>query len=190
MVSHSHITLIVPEKLDQSTRKGWMTTAISHMPDGLHASATIRAGGEMRASKGYSYERDGHWHYVIPMSRDLQISEVQVIASAWDQNHPQGDFQIDYSTPGEADEQYTEIETNGLKEIAMSAAKAYHTRWVSEQSDQGWSYGIRYDRQNKRDPMLVPWDNLSDRIKLRELRRFQALMEILDQMDLRLSRKR
>jgi hypothetical protein len=189
-ISHPHITLIVPTKLDRETVKLWMRTARDHAPNGVIGSATVTVNGEPKESAGYISKFDGRWYHVIPLTRDLGTHEAQIVATAWNESYPEGDFEIDHSTPGESDPRYGELETTGLREIALSAAKADHSRWVSEQTNQGWSYGIRFDRRNKRDPMLMPWDNLSDRIKLGELRRFEALMGILDQMDLRLARKR
>jgi hypothetical protein len=190
MASHPHITLIVPQQLDSAARKSWMATAVTNLPSGVHASATVSLGGEQRDSRGYARRMGDAWHYVIPTARDLLLPEAERIAQAWAAAQPDGDFEIDYSSGGEADPRHHEIKTNGLRELALAAARAYHARSVSEQSGQGWSYGTGFDRRSKKSPMMVPWENLSSRYKLGELRRFEALLEILDQMDLRLARKR
>jgi hypothetical protein len=190
MASHPHITLIVPGKMDREDIRSWMKTVRDNAPDGILSSTEITIGGKTKQSGGYVSKQGNSWHYTIPTTRDLSLPEVQKIAIAWDKAYPDGDFEIDYSSAGESDEHREDLKINGLKEIAMSAAKAYHTNWVSEQTDHGWSYGTKFDQNNKRNPMLMPWENLSDRAKLRELKRFEALLEILDQMDLRLSHKR
>jgi hypothetical protein len=190
MISHSYIALIVPDQLGKDTRRLWMSTAKTHMPNGIHAAASVKLKGEMMDSMGYTYKQDSRWFYIIPTSRDLTVSEVQKIAMAWNDTYPDGDFEIDYSSTGDADERHTEIENNSLRELALAAAKLHHARWVSEQSAQGWRYGIKFNQTNKHSPLMMPWENLSARAKIQELKRFEALLEILNQMDLCLASKR
>jgi hypothetical protein len=35
-----------------------------------------------------------------------------------------------------------------------------HKRWSLEKKEQGWTYGLTIDEQNKTHPNLVPWDDL------------------------------
>jgi hypothetical protein len=167
-----------------------METVRTNCPDGVPSSTQIVIGGKSKNSMGYVIEKQNQWHYIVPLTRDLRLPEAQRIAIAWDKAYHEVDFEIDYSTEGEARAQYQEIKDLSLKEIAMAAAKAQHTQWVNEMNESGWQYGTRFDQRNKRNPMLMPWEQLSDRIKLRELGRFQKLIDILDDMDLRLARKR
>ena len=189
MGSHPHIKLLVDSQLDPNIAKLWLRTASDNLPDGLPANAEISVDGKPKNSSFY-HVRDGKQHaYIIPLSRDPNVAEVQKVADAWDAAAPKGDFEIDYSSAGAAAEIKRDVEDVGLREIAMEAAKLNHNSWLTEMSNQGWSYGQRFDQRSKRTPMLMPWDQLSNKYQLQELRRFHKLMEVLQGMRLHLVRK-
>ena len=36
-----------------------------------------------------------------------------------------------------------------------------HSRWVQEQMDEGWSYGLEFDESNKKNPYIRPYHQLT-----------------------------
>lgn len=190
MIRHPYLRLTVPQQLSKENASAWFKTAKDHLPAGLPAQAEIKMNGSPKSSSGYVQKHGDLWHYIVPTSRDPLVPEVQKLALSWNEAYPEGDFEIDYSTAGTAHEQHRELQEIGLQEIALEAAKSCHSQWVNEMSGDGWSYGIKFDQKNKRNPMIMPWEQLSSKIKLRELKRFEKLMEVLDRMDLQLIRKR
>jgi voltage-gated potassium channel Kch len=62
-------------------------------------------------------------------------------------------------------------------------AKMEHERWMDERQHEGWTYGPR-DIEKKTNPLLVPWERLSEEIKglnremIRELPAFLASVDL------------
>lgn len=190
MVAHSHIKLIVPDPLDKTVARSWLETVRATLPSGLPGEAEIMRDGEPKTSNFYHAKSQGQDCYVVPLSRDPTVAEAQAVAIAWNKAAPEGDFEIDYSSAGSAAEVKKDVESIGMREIAMEAAKLNHNAWLTEMSQQGWSYGNQFNQRDKRNPMLMPWDQLSPKYRLREMSRFDKLMEVLDRMQLQLVRKR
>lgn len=190
MISHPHIKLKVPEPMSSAHIRAWLETVRATLPSGLQAQADIIKDGKPKSSSFYSKKEDDGVSYVVPLSRDPTVEEAQQVAMAWDRAQPEGDFEIDYSTSGHSAEIMSDIAENGLRELALEAAKLNHNDRLSQQSTLGWSYGIKHDSRNKKSPMMMPWEQLSPRYQLMELRRMENLLEILGRMDLRLTRAR
>jgi hypothetical protein len=51
----------------------------------------------------------------------------------------------------------------GETEVDVSAMK--HNRWMSEKVDGGWRYGLQFNEENKTDPRLQPYHQLTDKLK-------------------------
>lgn len=190
MIKHPHIVLKVPVQLSPEQAKAWREIVRSTLPSGLPAEAEITTKGQPKSTDFYARRHGDGWCYIVPLSRNLNIDEVQPVVLAWNKAYPDGDFEIDYSNIGESATVHRDLETVGLKEVAMEAAKINHNQWLSEMTDLGWRYGIAFSQREKRNPAMRPWEDLSPQYRLKELKRFQQLMEVLNRMDLRLVRKR
>lgn len=190
MTKHSYIDLCVAEELDRPTARTWLETAKNNLPSGVHSPTTIMAKGQPKTSDFYITKNNQFTCYRVPLSRDLTISEVQKVVLAWNQAYPQGDFEIDYSSSGQAHAKHQEVTETGLKEIALEAARQCHSSWVSNMTEQGWRYSQKFNQHNRTNPKLRPWDELGSKYKLQEFDRFLKLMEVLDSMNLRLVRKK
>ena len=189
MTKHSYIDLCVADQLDRPTARKWLETAKNNLPSGVHSPTTIMAKGHPKTSDFYITKNNQLTCYRIPLSRDLTVEEVQKVALAWNQEYPQGDFEIDYSSSGHARAKHQEVTETGLKEIALEAARQSHSSWVSDMTDQGWRYSQKFSQQQRTNPKLRPWDELGSKYKLQEFGRFLKLMEVLDRMKLRLVKK-
>ena len=51
----------------------------------------------------------------------------------------------------------------GETEVDVSAMK--HNRWMSEKVDGGWRYGLQFNEEDKTDPRLQPYQQLTDKLK-------------------------
>tara|TARA_B110000263_G_scaffold213417_1_gene197389 strand:+ start:441 stop:911 length:471 start_codon:yes stop_codon:yes gene_type:complete len=52
---------------------------------------------------------------------------------------------------------------NGETEIDLSSMK--HNRWMTDKVDAGWRYGLNFDKEDKVDPRLQPYHQLTDKLK-------------------------
>lgn len=189
MGKHPYIKLVVDSELDPSTVRQWREIAFSALPSGLPGQTEIIMNGEPKATDFYKTNVDNTWCYIVPLTRDPEISEVVSVVKSWNKAYPDGDFEIDYSTRGAAAEVYREVEINGLKQIAFEAAKRSHNSWLEEMTDNGWRYGTRYSQRERTNPNMLPWEQVNKKYRLHEMRRFEKLMEILHNMKLQLVRK-
>ena len=51
----------------------------------------------------------------------------------------------------------------GETEVDLTAMK--HNRWMTEKVDNGWRYGLQFNEEDKTDPRLRPYDQLTDKLK-------------------------
>ena len=48
-------------------------------------------------------------------------------------------------------------------EVDLTVMK--HNRWMSEKVDNGWRYGLQFNEDDKTDPRLRPYQQLTDKLK-------------------------
>ena len=51
----------------------------------------------------------------------------------------------------------------GETEVDLTAMK--HNRWMTEKVDNGWRYGLQYNKEDMTDPRLQPYNQLTDKLK-------------------------
>ena len=51
----------------------------------------------------------------------------------------------------------------GETELDLTARN--HNRWVSGKVAEGWRYGLVFNEQEKTDPRLKPWHELTEKLK-------------------------
>jgi hypothetical protein len=66
-----------------------------------------------------------------------------------------------------------EIETMAILE---------HDRWLAEKVQAGWRYGPRRDDQEKTNPCIVPWEDLSEAEKDKDRQAVRAIPEFLEEI--------
>jgi RyR domain len=49
-----------------------------------------------------------------------------------------------------------------LRELVEKLAQNNHDHWAQKRMDEGWTYGVRRDDNNKQHPDLVPYSQLSE----------------------------
>jgi hypothetical protein len=52
---------------------------------------------------------------------------------------------------------------DGDTEIDLSSMK--HNRWIDDKLNKGWRYGLEFSKENRTDPRLQPYHQLTDKLK-------------------------
>jgi RyR domain len=184
--AHS-IELKTREPLPKGVAGAWARTVADHGPANITAETEIRSGGEVKNSRLYCVKGKGGYHYVVPLARDLTETEADAIAEAWHAAFTEGDFVINWSQEQQLDDSIRESQEKMMISIAEEAAKRYHTNWYNQRVSENWSFGHKLDTKSRKHPMLQPWENLPDRFKLSERERIDALIGVLESMNLKIS---
>jgi hypothetical protein len=61
--------------------------------------------------------------------------------------------------------------------IQQAMERQNHNKWISEQQNKGWRFGLDFDQTNKTHPAMRPWDDLPESYRRR---RVQEDKELLD----------
>lgn len=169
--------------------KKWLEIVDLISPSGTTTSASIMVNGHQKASDIYVVRSAKSFTYVVPLSRDLLEDEAGKIAIAWSRTCIDGDFEITFSQRQSSMERKAESVSMVLDEIAENVAKMLHTEWVNEKVSYHWNYGTRYNPASKTHPLLLPWEQLPRKAKDSEISRARKTLEILDSINLKITRK-
>ncbi len=107
--------------------------------------------------------------YVVYLNDDVDPSVAEQIVMLWNDVYPR-DFEIESSAEYDPDCDDCDVEIDDAmhEEIQRRASKFLHNRWVENQVNEGWRYGIQTNNQNKTSPRMRDWDNLREEYR-REL---------------------
>jgi hypothetical protein len=94
--------------------------------------------------------------YDFRLMRKISEREAEIVFDNIQQDIT-GDFQMEVTTS----ERYDLPE--GEDEIDITAMR--HNRWVSEMVSNGWRYGLKLNEEEKTDPRLRPYHELTEKIK-------------------------
>lgn len=98
--------------------------------------------------------------YKILLTDELSDTDLQFIVSAWDYYY-NDDFEIETNTSDYlSDCDDIEIPDDIIDMIKNISGKHLHNRWVDKKVNDGWKYGIYFNKENKTHPALCNWDNL------------------------------
>lgn len=186
--SQHHIELKTNEPLPKGASALWAKTIRDFGPNGVMSEIDILQGRELLNVKFYCVKGKSGYHYVIPLTRDLEESEADTIAEAWSEAYPEGDFIINWSQRDSIDHKIEIVQHRVTDSIVELAAKTYHNRWQQDKINEGWNFGHKLDARNRKHPMLQPWESLPEKYKVQERERFRTLLRILEGLNLKLSR--
>lgn len=99
---------------------------------------------------------EGKEVYDFRLMRKITEKEAEIVLDAIQENVV-GDFILEVTTSARYDL------PEGEEEIDITSMK--HNRWVSEMVSQGWRYGLELNENEKTDPRLRPYHELSEKIK-------------------------
>ena len=187
--SQHNIEIKTAKPMTKGIPAQWFGTVRDHGPNGIIAETGLLQGRELVNTKLYCIKGENGYHYVVPISRDLEESEADAIAEAWNAAYPDGDFVINWTQRAVAESRVVEQQEDLLGEIAEAAAKQYHNTWQAGKVKEGWSFAHRADHKQKKHPMLQPWENLPESYKVTERNRFNTLLNVLEGLDLQIMRR-
>jgi hypothetical protein len=184
------IELIVKEKLSPAEKQLWYDLVETVGPPSIVSSTEIFINAKPRMLSHVHRTHNGKTHYVVVLCRDLQEHEAGSIAAAWSKTWTTNkNFIINFSQLTRMKHQVKEKYDNKLKEIVETAAKQHHTAWMKSKVKAGWNFGIRLDQKNKLHPMIMPWENLSEKYQKQEFELILSLFETLNNLGLRIAEK-
>lgn len=187
MFNHPYICIDTEYDLSDESVLCWMKCVTENGPPGIVASSEISSNNEQMR---FYRRKDGNTnHYVAVTARNLTAEEATDIAKSFSDLNPDGDFLIHWSQEPIHDNKNLELEENLTKAIALEAAKLNHNRWIQNKMQDGWKYGTSLSSGSKTSPMCRDWDSLPDSYKRNELERMVSLLEILDKMNLMITKK-
>jgi len=64
-----------------------------------------------------------------------------------------------------------------------------HQRWIDMMSKRGYNYGLKVCHKNKTHPLMVPWEQLSEKYKERDPKLISKILEILHDQGFAVVRK-
>lgn len=94
--------------------------------------------------------------YDFRLNRSVTEAEAEVILGLLNE-WTEDDYTMEITTS----EKYDIPE--GETDIDISAMK--HNRWLSERVSEGWRYGLQFNTEDKTDPRLRPYHELSEKLK-------------------------
>lgn len=188
MINHSYISLTVPLDLEKSDAISWYKTVQETAPEGICVSTEIPP--DNKSVRFYKKNTKGKTKYIVVLARNLSADEAAKIAKSWNDIYTaEMDFDIDWSQNPQIDSKSEQLKEDTLKAIALESSKRLHNQWTNEKISEGWRYSQKYSKINKTNPLLTSWENLSEKYKIVEYNRFLKLLEVLDEMDLTITKK-
>ena len=166
MKPQHYIAMITKDGLDSASQKMWYDTVKELAPEGT--VRTIPHHGKQTAMIEFTInmpDGDTMQSLAVPLSRDLDSSEGEVIVTAMEMMGPDIDWEIEASNlytdtgvPG-FDFEFT-ADPEELEEMKNTVGKFVHSRWVESKTTEGWRYGPNVDQKARTHPALRPWEQL------------------------------
>lgn len=188
-ISHPYICLMITnDSINDELLKKWIEIVCTFLPNGVLSSEQFATTSSV---KFYKRLEDITEYYIAVLSRNLTHQEASKIIKNFD-NECSSDFEIRWSqTPMlhhiETDD--SDVDPNILLSAVSSAAKINHNKWLEKQISNGWRFGSEYNVVSKTSPICRDWDSLSDGYKELEFNRILSLFSVLDQFNLKISKK-
>lgn len=160
---NNYIILKTEEKLDDEQETLWYKIVKKLTPPNA-----VNSKLQKRSSNGY-------YNYKILLKEPLNYEDSKFIVNAWDYYY-KNDFEVELSSEDVIDDNnIIEMDDNSFYHIRKIASKYLHNRWVDKKIQEGWRYGLLYNKEDKTHPALKEWDNLpSEHKKFVELDKEKA----------------
>lgn len=182
---HSFISITVKSPLRKQDVSKWKKLFSKIGPRDVIGTASVTVGGRRKSSDFYVVKGGNGYEYVTPLTRDLTEDEAGMLAVAWSRLY-NGDFELDFSQVKQARNRKKVIKDKVVTEIAEEIAKRLHSGWLDEKVSKHWNYGPRYSKTMKQHPMLLPWEQLPEKLRLSERDRVSKMISMLESVNLRL----
>lgn len=191
MFNHPYICLCSLDELSDDEMKLWFNSVDTAGPNGVIVGTELRP--DNKPIRFY-YRKEGNKNrYIVSLSRDLTKEEAAKIVQHYSSNQPNGDFEIHWSqklTQDNINRRQAQVKEDLIKSIALEASKRNHGNWYRNKIDEGWRYGAKFSTSSKTSPLLKDWEQLSEKYKILEYKRMISLLDVLNEMNLKLTYKR
>ena len=104
--------------------------------------------------------------YILPLVRHLTADEAEHIVEGY-MRVTEHDFEIETSNVYRADADFghpfeydINLDENARETIHMAMERQNHNKWIQEQQQKGWRFGLNLDLKEKTHPAMRPWDDL------------------------------
>lgn len=187
MLSHPYICLAVEQSLSDDALKAWINSVMSSGPNGIVVATQVPP--ENKYLRFYRRSIDAKNCYIASLIRNLNSEEADKIAKHYLAQQPDTSGKITWSQEPYQDDKNQKLSDDVLKAIAVEAARMNHNRWVQTRIDEGWRFAAQHSNKMKTSPICQSWDQLPTAYKRAELHRVKTLLEIFDQLNLKLVKR-
>jgi hypothetical protein len=188
-MQNHNIILITPKPLKKEIVKLWYKTVCKYLPNGVHGSDDIIVGGHLKQSNFYSTKIGNFGGYVVPLTRDLSLDEAGLISVAFNKSYNSSDYTIDFSQATQSKIYKKNIKEHIFNEVAYEVAKRIHNEWINTKVLEGWNYGPKNDRIQRKNPNMLPWEQCSKKLKDTKINEVYRMLEILESINFKIVRK-
>lgn len=172
---------LIAENLEENIIRCWYNTVKNNAPSGIIFSTIVNNEDDTPTSVEMIERKTDHTRYIISLIRALNSTESERIAIAFAEAQPDIDFIIETceftSTP--EPQKLINLGNENLITLCMLWAKQKHDKWLKARLDNGWKYGVEFSFYNKTHPLLISWEQLSDKDKELDLSQPQDLINVL-----------
>lgn len=187
MFAHPYICLSTSKPIDDDCLKSWFSSVLSAGPSGNVVATQVPP--KMHYLRFYRREIDGNHYYVASLIRNLNGEEADKIANDFLVKQPTAIGKITWSQEPVQENKNENLSEDLLKTIAVEAARMNHNRWVQTRMDEGWRFATSHNTKQKTSPICKNWDQLPEAYKRAEYHRVKTLLEIFNQMNLKLVKR-
>lgn len=185
----TYIRLETREDIDKSLVKRWYNTVKNNLPSGtLHSQSLVdHTGMPKNVSLVKSKSDRGRTLYDIPLTRHLEEEEAEIIVDVWDRN-----VDIDYAITSSKDQvlemwqEFPEIKPNiknqDWQRICEMLSKEMHNKWVQDQTQSGWRYGLQFNENEQTNPLLRSWHDLPEKYRKIDYATPMRFVEAMDRL--------
>lgn len=186
-MDHPYISLTTESDMSDQNTKDWLLAVEEVGPPGIVASTELHP--DKNPMSFYKRHVNNNFCYIVVLARSLNEDEVKKIVERFSQLYPDGDFEVSFSQEPIQDNSHEELQENIINAVALEAAKRSHSKWMNHKLTEGWRFGGKFSSNQKVSPILKDWTSLSDKYRQAEIDRMSTLLEVLNDMNLRLKYK-
>jgi len=182
------ISLLTETALSKEDRKLWLDLVSDYGPQDIIAPIQIYSEEGRKSIKLLLKPNKDNFEYTVPLKRDLLTDEAEKIVEAWDMYYS-GDFEIESSStnysPENVDfddyEDQSEIDSD-YEIFAEELSKLNHSIAIKKLQDNEWRYGDKYSITDKTNPVLLPWEQLSEKNKVIDYDYAEQIIRLLEKL--------
>lgn len=178
------IKLMTDQPLDKPSIRAWFNCVVENAPSGIINMITVQDDDDNRHVACLVHQTlvDDHHGYLIPLTRDLRVSEVDHIVEQFASEQSKLDFDVETHETRLTAKDDNVIPLDAVKHVALcvALAKQKHESWVRERTNAGWRFGVEFNVDEKTHPLLRPWDQLPEQYKIPDLHWPQQLVNMLN----------